>query len=498
MKKIFIIESKKKKLLLLLLLSISYIFITFKFNKNFLSKILKKELPIINNYRLFNTTKNPYLSILFNFSNSEINLDHQSLLYFISSLNEHTFKNIQIIMIYDLTSNLFKNDSSKFIIKDKRIELYKYRSKNWKNNFIDLVQKIKGKFFIIFEEFIEFEKNELQKIYDNVKGSINNIFHFSFQNNKTYYLIRTKICRDFVDSEYDFNNYNDIINFFIQQPNPQINYIPVAFCPNNYYTPLTYTSMISILITKRLYTYILFYLIISIDFSNENIQLLESLYEQFDYFNITFIKMDNRYEKAYTRRYLSKSAFYRLSLGELLPNLNKVIYLDSDTIVLKDLSNLYDLNFMGKIFLATLLTFDNRYHNYSINTGVLLINLKKMRTMKIEKHVLTLLNNNFSDPIYHDQAIINLYYKKYIGFLSPEFNKFATFKNYLNGYYKDISGYYDYDSLYFFLKFPSILHYAGPPDIKTYNYEDWYYFARKSKYFQMRSHNYSYIFNYSL
>ena len=210
MKKIFIIESKKKKLLLLLLLSISYIFITFKFNKNFLSKILKKELPIVGNYRLFNTTKNPYLSILFNFSNSEINLDHQSLLYFISSLNEHTFKNIQIIMIYDLTSNLFKNDSSKFIIKDKRIELYKYCSKNWKNNFIDLVQKIKGKFFIIFDEFMEFEKNELQKIYDNVKGSINNIFHFSFQNNKTYYLIRSKICRDFIDSEYDFNNYNDI------------------------------------------------------------------------------------------------------------------------------------------------------------------------------------------------------------------------------------------------------------------------------------------------
>ena len=135
----------------------------------------------------------------------------------------------------------------------------------------------------------------------------------------------------------------------------------------------------------------MFYLIITADFQQINIEFIESLYEQFDFFNITFIRMDNRYDKAYSRRYITKNAFYRLSLGELLPNLNKIIYLDSDTICLKDLSNLYELNFLGKIFLAKINTFNNKTLNFTINTGVLLLNLNIMRKEKIEQKVLIFL-----------------------------------------------------------------------------------------------------------
>ena len=492
----------KKKLLLILLILFLFIIIKYKQKKYFFPDLferISKKYPNINNYKLYNATDYPFFSILINFSNPEITYEHQSFLNFISSLYEPTFINIQIIFIYNyLSSDYIKNKSIESLIKDKKIELHKYMNKDWKNNFIDLFEKIKGNFFIVLDELIKFGNDDLLNLYCKVKGSISNIFNFSFHNNMTYHLIRTKICRNFIDSEYDFDNYQDIINFLIQQPNPYIKYIPIAYCPNNFYASLTYTSMISVLSSKVIYSYILFYLIINDDFTPKNMKLIESLYEQFDYFNITFIKMDNRYEKAYTRRYLSKNAFYRLSLGELLPNLNKVIYLDSDTIILKDLSNLYELNFMGKIFLASMLTFDNEYNNFTINSGILLLNLKKMRNMKIEEHVLTLLNNNFTDLQFHDQAIINLLYKKYIGFLSPEFNRFKTIKNYLEKYYKNTKGFYDYDTLYFSVKFPSILHYPGPPDSKTYKDEDWYYFARKSKYFHQRSHNYSNIFNFSL
>ena len=256
--------------------------------------------------------------------------------------------------------------------------------------------------------------------------------------------------------------------------------------------------MISILISKQTYNYILFYLIISSDFTKNNITFIKSLYEQFDYFNITFIEMDNRYIKAYTRRYLSKNAFYRFSLGELLPSLDKIIYLDSDTICLKDLSNLYNLNFNGKIFLAKIIKFQPGKSQYTVNTGVLLLNLKRMRKMKIEQNILNLLNNGFSDPVFHDQAIINLFYKKDIGFFSPEYNRFSLYKKYINNLEKDYGGIYDFDSLYFLLKFASIIHYPGPPNSKTFKDEDWYYFARKSKYFQKRSCNYNEIFNFTI
>ena len=255
--------------------------------------------------------------------------------------------------------------------------------------------------------------------------------------------------------------------------------------------------MISILITKGYYTYILFYLITPLNFSSYIIKFLETLYEQFDYFNITFIQMDNRYEKAYTNRYLTKNAFYRLSLGELLPNMNKIIYLDSDTIILKDLSNLYNLNFLGKIFLAKINTFTSK-NNFVINTGVLLMNLKGMRKIKVEEKVLTLLNNGFKDPSFHDQAIINKFFKKYIGFLPPEYNTYTFSIKNVEDYKTNSGNLYNFDTLYFSLKFPYILHYRGDPKIKTYNEEDWYYFARQSKYFQKRSLNMTEIFNYSL
>ena len=234
------------------------------------------------------------------------------------------------------------------------------------------------------------------------------------------------------------------------------------------------------------------------DFKKSNFRFFESLYGQFEYFNMTFIKMDNRFENAFTNRYLTKNAFYRLSLGELLPHLNKIIYLDSDTICLKDLSNLYNLNFMGKIFLGKILSFKSEGLKFVLNTGVLVLNLLEMRKMKIEKKVLTLLNHGFRDPVYHDQAIINNYFKKYIGFLPLEYNMFPYSINAITNLTKNYNGLYDFDSIYFSLKYPSIKHFPGYPDEKILFQEDWYFFARKSKYFQKNSFNFSDIFNQSL
>ena len=79
---------------------------------------------------------------------------------------------------------------------------------------------------------------------------------------------------------------------------------------------------------------------------------INSLYDQFDNFNITFIKIDNRYNNVFISRRMTQETYYRFSLGELLPFLNKIIYLDSDVIVYKDLYNLYNSKFNGKFVLG--------------------------------------------------------------------------------------------------------------------------------------------------
>ena len=93
-------------------------------------------------------------------------------------------------------------------------------------------------------------------------------------------------------------------------------------CPNDYYVPFTYVSMISILSSKEEFTFISFYLVISEDLKKNNIDFLSSLYEQFDYFKISFVKIDNRYKDAFLSRRMTVQTYYRFSLGELFPFLN--------------------------------------------------------------------------------------------------------------------------------------------------------------------------------
>ena len=487
------------KLIIIFFLYFQLIFIHYVYKKLKNYNVLKKHnIPVIHDYKLYDEIENPLISIIFNLSTYNFYFINEELKHFINDTLQFKSIDIQILILLSSFTDLLLYNTSQFFLNDRRFTAFTFNNTNWAKNLFELIKLIKGKFLIFFDKSIKINKIEMQKIYNVTKGSIENVIDLKIQNNQTFYLIRTKILKDILDSGQTFQNLNEIIKCMNEKKLSKINYIPVAFCPNNFYTPLTYNSMLSILISKSPCTYILFYLIIPKDFKQNNINFIETLYEQFEYFNITFIKMDNRYEKAYTNRYLTKNAFYRLSLAELLPNLNKIIYLDADTICLKDLSNLYNFNFMGKLFLGKIVSFDPVNSNFELNTGILLLNLIEMRKMKIETKVLTLLNNGFRDPVYHDQAIINIFFKKYIGFLPLEFNIFPLSFEDIERESKGYNGLYDNDSIHFSYKNPSIRHYPGIPKNKIHYQEDWYYFARKSKYFKRRSENYSDIFDYNL
>ena len=59
--------------------------------------------------------------------------------------------------------------------------------------------------------------------------------------------------------------------------------------------------------------------------------------------------MDNRFDNVHTHTFshITKTAYFKLALADLLSKINKVIYLDSDSdiIVHQDLYNSYNLNF---------------------------------------------------------------------------------------------------------------------------------------------------------
>ena len=116
---------------------------------------------------------------------------------------------------------------------------------------------------------------------------------------------------------------------------------------------------------------------LSRDFPTMEFQLLTVPWGMFDGFPVT-----DRYPK---------QIYYRLAAPLLLPHdLDRVLYLDADTLILNPLRSLYDMAFDGNLFVACthtreLLTKLNRLRLKSkkavcyINSGVLLMNLPVLR-----------------------------------------------------------------------------------------------------------------------
>ncbi len=96
---------------------------------------------------------------------------------------------------------------------------------------------------------------------------------------------------------------------------------------------------------------------------------------------------------------ISRADYIKFYLPSILDKLDKVIYLDSDTIVLKDLTALYNIdledNYIGAADDWQSTWYDNRDARF-FNNGVMLMNLKKMREDNIESK---LLENKKNDKI---------------------------------------------------------------------------------------------------
>ena len=457
----------------------------------------------MGNYSLYNLSRFPKITIIL-YDIEKFIFNKNDLLNLLNNLRNQCLIDLQIILLLsEYTTNeyinIIKNYNSSI---DNKFELYFNREKSEFNDIYHSFNIIKGKYTIFLSKYILFDKEELKGFYFITNGKINNFFNFTTKNYGSIFLIKSKILNDIYDNNVLFKNINEMLNYIILLPIPKVNYISIAFCPNNYYVTFTYVSMTSILNTKNYNTYVCFYIVIPKNFNSINISFLNSLYNQYDYFNITFISMDGKYEKAYVSRYITTQAYYRFSLGELIPYLNKIIYLDSDTICFKDLSNLYNLNFKGKILLGQIISNNKSKKKgyYSINSGILLLNLKEMRNINFEKKIINIINKHYKNA-FHDQGIINLYFKKLIGIFPPQYHARPYIEDYkeISEFNRKSGNIYDNDQLYFAWKYPAIKHFvyhSKPNYHNKYNKEDWWYFARISKYFNKKSFDISKTFKY--
>lgn len=138
-------------------------------------------------------------------------------------------------------------------------------------------------------------------------------------------------------------------------------------------------------------------------------------------------------------RHLTSAAYYRLFLPSLLPNYDKVAYLDIDVIINADIAELVQIDLgddlLGgcldpavsgavdayfKSAVATLASQGLPDCSRYVNSGILLFNLKKMREEATEKKLVALASREAL--IFHDQDALNIVCQSRILLLPRKWN----------------------------------------------------------------------------
>ena len=131
---------------------------------------------------------------------------------------------------------------------------------------------------------------------------------------------------------------------------------------------------------------------------------------------------------------LSKATYYRLLIGEILPeSVDRLLYLDPDIVINRDLSDFYNTNLGDNIvagcghlygFVEGInimrLGISLKAHTY-INAGVMLIDLKKWRKFVTVKQILAFIQKNIRALLLADQDVVNSVFRDKILALDERF-----------------------------------------------------------------------------
>ena len=259
------------------------------------------------------------------------------------------------------------------------------------------------------------------------------------------------------------------------------NNVAIAVAANDYFIPYCATFLKSVAEhgnSKKNYDILL----LSQDVSDTNVKKMEKLLSAWENVSLRVIDPSVLIDQ-YTfhiRGHFSKETYYRLVLPELLPNYDKVLYLDSDMIAMDDVAKIYDENVDGYL-LAACHDADTAglYNGYEkdkkrytdkvlklkepyqyFQAGVLLPNLKEFRKRYTTKQILDFAVSENWQLL--DQDILNKLCEGAVKYIDMSWNVMVDFAGvrisqiialaprWLNEMYQEAR------------KNPKIIHYAGP------------------------------------
>ena len=201
--------------------------------------------------------------------------------------------------------------------------------------------------------------------------------------------------------------------------------IPIFFTIDDSYAPFLAVALNSAIKNsdpQRNYKAVVLYQ----DLGADNISRLQSL--QTENFKIELMPiranmeaLDDRMSNRLRCDYFTLTIYFRLFIPSMFPQYDKGIYIDSDVVLTDDIAKLFDIdigeNYIGACNdlsiadIPPLVAYTEKAVGVNakeyINSGVLLMNLKKMRDDDLEGHFLALLNKYHFDSIAPDQDYLN-------------------------------------------------------------------------------------------
>lgn len=218
--------------------------------------------------------------------------------------------------------------------------------------------------------------------------------------------------------------------------------IPIFYACDDAYVKFTIVSLHSIMKNaSKDYDYKVY--VLNTNIGKEMQKKLSELQNQNDNLEIIFSNvssyLDSIEERLPLRHYYSKAIYFRIFIAEMYPEYDKVIYMDSDTIIQGDIADLYNTD-IGDCYVAACheqaMEQVDVYGTYSekvlgldrhlyFNDGMMIMNTKLFR----EKNVLDQFLNYLSEYYFivtQDQDYLNIICKDHVYWLDQRWNTELT------------------------------------------------------------------------
>lgn len=197
---------------------------------------------------------------------------------------------------------------------------------------------------------------------------------------------------------------------------------------------------------------------------NYSYDIFSHLQKEFKNMSLEIIQASNCFDNvSFIHRHIKVPTMYRLLIPDLLLDIEKCIYLDSDLVVERDITELFDSD-IEKCFVAGVREYAiedapkylPKIPDKYVNAGVLLMNLDRIR--REEKATILVKVGQSNNFLYNDQDAINVVFDGGVELIPPKYNHNRGL------WIKDIRyplGDYDRKELLEARKRPIIVHYTG-------------------------------------